>query len=408
MKEIEDIIQSFRKAQKAGKKTALATVVHVEGSSYRRPGARMLVTEEGELTGAISGGCLEGDALRKALLAIAQQQNKLVTYDTTDEDDIQFGVQLGCNGIVHILFEPIDPATADHPVALLEKAMSTGKETVVVTLFSLLAYDGIQPGTCLLQTQEGLYGRLANSPWENLVRKDIQEVFATQTSVVREYKQDTSVINGLIELVRPPVSLIIVGAGNDAFPLVKIAHTLGWHTTVVDGRPGHANRQRFPDVRSIITGKPEAALEQIKPGAQTAFVLMTHNYNYDKAMLRLILGQPHAYIGVLGPGRKLQRMLSELEQETGIVITDAMRSNIYGPTGLDIGAETAEEIALSIMAEIKMVLSARVGNSLRDKKGSIHQHEQYLQQHPKAANRSADPITCAVTTQFSGNNTAAT
>src|ERR1700716_4205359 len=107
MKELQDIIKTFEEAKHQGKKTALATVVHVEGSSYRRPGARMLVTEDGKLTGAISGGCLEGDALRKALLAINQQQNKLVIYDSTDEDDAKFGVQLGCNGIVYILFEPI-------------------------------------------------------------------------------------------------------------------------------------------------------------------------------------------------------------------------------------------------------------------------------------------------------------
>src|SRR5688500_8385204 len=107
-KEIENIITAFEEAKKQRRQTALATVVHVEGSSYRRPGARMLVEDNGRLTGAISGGCLEGDALRKALLAITQKQNKLVTYNTLDDDDVQFGVQLGCNGIVHILFEPID------------------------------------------------------------------------------------------------------------------------------------------------------------------------------------------------------------------------------------------------------------------------------------------------------------
>ena len=117
-KEIKDILQAFKAANAAGRQTALATVVQVEGSSYRRPGARMLVEDNGRMTGAISGGCLEGDALRKALLAIHQGQNKLVTYDTLHEDDIEFGVQLGCNGIVHILFEPIDPsqpATAGSP-----------------------------------------------------------------------------------------------------------------------------------------------------------------------------------------------------------------------------------------------------------------------------------------------------
>src|SRR3954463_14449770 len=116
MKEIQAIIQAFAEAQQQGKQTALATVVHVQGSSYRRPGARMLVTDDGQLTGAISGGCLEGDALCKALLAISQQRNKLVTYDTTDENDVTLGVQLGCNGIVHILFEPILPELENHPI----------------------------------------------------------------------------------------------------------------------------------------------------------------------------------------------------------------------------------------------------------------------------------------------------
>src|SRR5215217_3941554 len=108
-KEIKDIVAAFEEAMRAGRKTALATVVHVEGSSYRRPGARMLVEDNGKITGAISGGCLEGDALRKALLAINQQQNKLVTYNTLHDDDVDFGVQLGCNGSVHILFEPFLP-----------------------------------------------------------------------------------------------------------------------------------------------------------------------------------------------------------------------------------------------------------------------------------------------------------
>src|ERR1700759_2317389 len=121
MKEIRDIIRAYEGAQREGKRSALATVVHVEGSSYRRPGARMLVTEDGQLTGAISGGCLEGDALRKALYAINQQQKKLVTYDTTDEDDITFGIQLGCNGIVHILFEPIDDTRPYNPIQLLRE-----------------------------------------------------------------------------------------------------------------------------------------------------------------------------------------------------------------------------------------------------------------------------------------------
>ena len=148
-KEISDILASFREAHSKSRRTALATVVHVEGSSYRRPGARMLIEDNGKITGAISGGCLEGDALRRALLAINQQQNKLVTYNTLHEDDVDFGVQLGCNGIVHILFEPIDPARPNNPIALLEKCLMERKDAVVVTMFSLKNFYGHQPGTCI-------------------------------------------------------------------------------------------------------------------------------------------------------------------------------------------------------------------------------------------------------------------
>lgn len=403
MKEIEDIIQSYKQAQAAGKKTALATVVHVEGSSYRRPGARMLVTEDGELTGAISGGCLEGDALRKALLAISQQKNKLVTYDTTDEDDIQFGVQLGCNGIVHILFEPIDAALADHPVALLEKASLAEKDTVIVTLFSLSAYDGLQPGTCALYYEGDMSKRVGYPDLEPAIAKDAATVLQNKNSQLGQYKWEDATVSGLIEWLAPPVSLIIVGAGNDVFPLVQMALIAGWHTTVADGRPGHANRQRFPDVRHIITGKPDMVMQQLPMGAQTAVLLMTHNYNYDKAMLALLLQQHCPYIGVLGPSKKMERMLNELTTETGLVVDESMRSRIYGPTGLDIGAETAEEIALSVMAEIKMVLSGKNGQPLREKQGPIHGQVHATLRYEKNAFPD-DPITCAINEQLSDNN----
>src|ERR1700739_2572556 len=155
MKEIIDIVAAYEVAVKAGKKTALATVVLVEGSAYRRAGARMLINEDGQLTGAISGGCLEGDALRKSLHAINQQQNKLVTYDTTDEDDLQFGVQLGCNGIVHILFEPIPDGAGDNPLQLLRQLAGERKDAVLVTLFSP-DHAEMQPGTCLLYREDGV------------------------------------------------------------------------------------------------------------------------------------------------------------------------------------------------------------------------------------------------------------
>src|SRR5690349_22278176 len=124
MKEIAEIINAYDKAKSEGKKTALVTLVHVDGSSYRRPGARMLVTDDGELTGAISGGCLEGDALYKAMAVLLKQQSKLVTYDTSDEEDATIGIQLGCAGIIQVLFEPIDSNDQNNPIQLLKKAVA--------------------------------------------------------------------------------------------------------------------------------------------------------------------------------------------------------------------------------------------------------------------------------------------
>lgn len=373
MKEILDIINAYTIAAAAGKRMALATVVHVEGSSYRRPGARMLVTDDGNLTGAISGGCLEGDALRKALLVINQQQNKLVTYDTSDDDDAKFGVQLGCNGIVHILFEPIDPRQDVHPVNLLKELSAKRQEGVLVTLFSLSHPHDPVPGTCLLiLPKTAVSGRLSGKESDPELLQDANHGLLTRKSSIKDYGSAGSSITAFIEFIQPPVSLVIVGAGNDTFPLVAIGNTLGWQVTVADGRASHASLQRFPHVANLIVAKPGHVLSQLDIDEQTVFVLMTHNYNYDLALLKqLVLQEPCRYIGSLGPKKKLERMINDLNAE-GLHLTTAQLGKIYGPVGLDIGAETAEEIALSVAAEIKKVLSGSAGLSLREKQAPIH------------------------------------
>jgi xanthine dehydrogenase accessory factor len=369
IKEIIDIIRAFKEAHRQGRQTALATVVHVEGSSYRRPGARMLVEDNGKLTGAISGGCLEGDALRKALQAIQQGQNKLVTYNTLEDDDVEFGVQLGCNGIVHILFEPIDPVQIDHPIVLLESVLLQRRDAVLVTLFSLKNFYGHQPGTCFFFDGTSTQGAINVGNLDTEIKKAAATVLASKSSLINQYGELTA----FVELLQPQVSLIIVGAGNDALPLVEMAAVLGWQITLIDGRATHANRQRFAKAHTIIAAKPDEAIQQVVVDERTVFVLMTHNYNYDLAIMRLLLQKQCRYIGTLGPKKRLERLLAEL-QDGGIVITAEHRAMIYGPTGLDIGAEAAEEIALSILAEIKAVLATRPGTFLRDRLEGIHSH----------------------------------
>jgi xanthine dehydrogenase accessory factor len=370
MREILAILKSFEKAEQEGKRSALATVVRVEGSSYRRPGARMLVTDDGILTGAISGGCLEGDALRKALSAINQQENKLVTYDTTDEDDAKFGVQLGCNGIVHILFEPIDSSEALNPIKLLKALVAERSNAVLATLFSLS--EALQPGTGLLFRPDSVNSRFSQA--ESCLVVDSAEVFMNERSIFKTYPKG---VEAFLEFLPPNLHLVIAGAGNDSQPLVELASVLGWQISVLDGRPAYASTGRFYKADQVLVVKPEQVFDHLSIDPQTVFVLMTHNYNYDLALMKLILEREFSYLGMLGPKKKLERMFGELE-DAGLSISDEKRAKVHGPVGLDIGAETAEEIALSIVAEIKAVLSGRSAKFLKDKIAPIHVRESIL------------------------------
>src|SRR5665213_410285 len=290
MKEIREIIRAYDAAAHAGKKSALAEVVHLEGSSYRRPGARMLVTDDGELTGAISGGCLEGDALRKAMLVLSQQQSKLVTYDTSDEDDAAIGIQLGCAGIIQVLFEPIDPNNMNNPIQLLRKAIAIRQDVVIVTLFSLKDKRNAQPGTCLLIESNGnITGSIPYPDLEGLIMQDVKMLMQQEQSFFRQYEGKGIEVTAFIEFLKPPVSLVVVGAGNDAIPMMQIADTIGWDVRVVDGRNTHAKPERFVSACQVLVSKPEKALERIPIDDQTVFVMMTHNYNYDKALLKSLL-----------------------------------------------------------------------------------------------------------------------
>lgn len=373
MKEIKDIINAYDAALAERKKTALATVVHVEGSSYRRPGARMLVREDGMLTGTISGGCLEGDALRKALLAIHENKNKLVTYDTTNEDDATFGVQLGCNGIVHILFEPLNDLQKNNPLQLLRTVSAQRSDAVLVTLFSLQKKQDQLGTVCSMISTGDFENEREGIPEEikQTILDDATSALMTQSSIIKTYNRIDQELNAFIQLVHPSVSMIIFGAGNDAIPLVTIGRLSGWDVTVIDGRATHATTRRFAEADKVQVLKAEESLKNITMDKLTVCVLMTHNYNYDLEVLRRLLLTECHYIGILGPKKKLGRMMDELS-ESGITFTPEQLKKVYSPVGLDIGAESAEEIALSVAAEIKSVLAGTNAQSLRDKHDPIH------------------------------------
>ena len=369
MKEIQSIIQAYESSRSEGQKVALATVVQVDGSAYRRPGARMLVTQEGQLTGAISGGCLEGDALRKAQTAIFQQKSILVTYDTTDEDDQKFGVGLGCNGIIHVLIEPIDFQSTINPIELLKIAVKERVVCQLITVFSVKYSKQEQVGTKVLLKGNQTFGDaklLEKSLWER-IENEI-EFSDKSTHIIRSYK-DLDDVQVFIEAIKPGIRILIFGAGNDTIPLAKIASILGLEVTLIDGRKNLATAQRFPTAKRIVTGSGDQVVQDLDTDSFTAALLMTHNFEYEAQVLKDLMPLDLLYIGILGPKKKSEKLIERLENQ-GLTVD---QTAIYSPMGLDIGAEGSEEIALSILAEVKAVLAKKQGTFLREKDGPIHE-----------------------------------
>jgi xanthine dehydrogenase accessory factor len=369
MKELHQIIKAYEVCKSENQAMALATVVQVDGSAYRRPGARMLVTQEGNLTGAISGGCLEGDALRKAQAVIFQQKSMLVTYDTTDEDDQKFGVGLGCNGIIHVLIEPIKLENPENPVELIKKALADREPSLLLTLFSVPRSKAEQIGTVYLKKNEQVFGGLSRVPEDFIpvLEKEITE-FDQPQNVIKAFP-DFHQLSVFFEVIRPSTRILLFGAGNDTVPVARIAEILGFELVLIDGRKNLATHARFPSASQIIQGSAEDVVVQFETDQNTVALLMTHNFEYELIVLEKLLSCQIPYIGILGPRRKTEKLIQRLEVKGKTVYTD----NIYAPIGLEIGAESSEEIALSILAEIKAVLNKKEPIFLRNKQGPIHE-----------------------------------
>lgn len=306
----------------------LATLVSVEGSSYRRPGARMLVPRRGRRIGSISGGCLEEDVIAHAKKVAAAGQPLLVVYDTAAENDLIWGVGMGCHGVVRVLLEPL-PALPDWAIRLRDN-LRAGAPTDIAVVWSGPPES--------MGTRLGPAGELGG-------------VFA--------------------EHVEPAPSLTVYGAGDDARPLVSLALELGWTVTVADSRRTMATRSRFPGASCLVVGPPEELVARSAPRPGSLAVVMTHRYSHDVPILRDLLPLPVSYLGLLGPRMRAERIFGELEKE-GMVLTAEIRGRLRAPVGLDLGAEGAQEVALSIVAEMKAALSGRDGRPLRERTLPIH------------------------------------
>jgi xanthine/CO dehydrogenase XdhC/CoxF family maturation factor len=311
----------------------------------------MLVVEDGETIGSVSGGCLERDVIRRSLAALAHQQPELVTYDTAEDDE----VGAGCLGQISIFVEPAD---GSH-LAILERWQAKRLQGVVATVVG-----GEAIGARLLLSEQG---ELAGDLVQPDVADGARAALAARSSILRRVGSSQV----WFEVITPAPRLVLFGAGHDAEPLAAQAKLLGWHLTVIDVGGGNRTRARFASADSVLIAGPEEACARLSFAPDMNVVLMTHNRARDRRLLELLLPSPVGYLGMLGPRTRAEALLAEL-REAGHVFDTA---RLHAPIGFDIGAETPAEIAVAVVAEIRAFLAGRTGGPLRDRRQPIHAHE---------------------------------
>ena len=375
MSDIQALLKAYNEVKRCGQSAALATVVNANGSTYRRPGARMLVTGSGQTVGMISGGCLEHDVMEHAKQVMQSGKPRLITYDTTADEAIVWGLGLGCNGIVQILIEPLAVACAFNPLTLLAECFEWQQHAVLATVFTVEGVVNLKSGERLLYHPHGTVSHNIDDPnFVLALLPNVQAVFATQRYTVKSYAWSMGRVSVLLEWLAPPPSIVIFGAGQDAVPVAQLAKTLGWQVTIVDCRSSALTQTRFPMADQVLLTRRDTVHEQIQITTTTIAVVMTHHYLDDAALLNLLLSSPAQYIGILGPKHRTERLLRTLQQEDAIKINQAWE-RLHAPTGLDLGAETPEAIALSIVAEIQAVLTQHPGGFLKHRQGAIHRRQ---------------------------------
>ncbi|MBK8914547.1 MAG: XdhC family protein [Phycisphaerales bacterium] len=366
MSELEQIIRGWRAAQARGAESLLATVVRVGGSTYRRPGARMLLTRDGERVGAISGGCLEREVGRKAWWRTERERAAVVRFDTSADDDVAFAFGLGCQGVVWVLLERGEDAAllldvtgqrlAQRHTTIAATIIESADPALRVGARALLSPDGALlagelPGSALFASRNRLTGLVPSAPTSRF--------------------QLDSGLTLFLERIAPPPTLVICGSGYDVAAMIAAGLHVGWRVVVcADGAAG-MDAARAAGASEVLGGAAEVVGAQIETDDCTAIVLMTHNFSADVAWLRHWATTGADYIGLLGPASRAAALCAEMEKH-GVALTDSLRSRLFGPVGLDLGAETPSEIAASVIAEILAIRNRRSAGPLRDLGRPIH------------------------------------
>jgi xanthine dehydrogenase accessory factor len=368
-----DVLRAIEEGLARGQRMALATIVSVRGSTYRREGARLLVPENGKPVGNISGGCLEGDVRATAAEVMKDGTPRLVHFDLTADDEVVWGWGLGCNGVVDVFIEPADGAATT--ASALRKAIDEDATLAVVTVVEATGVAGNGPGPIpppghriLVRPDGSTEGTLGDAALDDRAAAEALRALADERSGM---VAPADGVRAFVEALVPPPRLLVCGAGHDAIPLVGFMAGLGWRVEVIDDRPAFLKARRFPGAARLVQTEPGEAAGNAGVDDRTYVVVMSHNFLRDKDYLRALLASPARFVAMLGPAVRTERIFQELQAE-GTAIGQTDRERVRAPAGLDLGAEGAEEIATAICAEIVAVKRGRGAGFLKDRPGPIH------------------------------------
>jgi xanthine/CO dehydrogenase XdhC/CoxF family maturation factor len=353
----------------AGRQAALATVVRIQGSAYRRPGAKMLVADDGAVTGGVSGGCLEADVRENGLAVLHSGVPRLLHYDTGDDDGTVWGLGLGCNGAVDIFVQPATTALARALGARLRTLLDGEAPFAVATAVAAPAERAadVLGRSVVVAPDDGPAGSTGDAAVDRWVATNAAELLAAGESVLHA----AASLQVFVEVLTPPPRLLVFGAGDDAMPLARYARDAGFRVTVVDHRPAYLAPERFVEGILLRQARAEQGLADLPLGRDTYAVVKTHALHHDREWVRCLIESPVAYVGILGPRARTEEILSQL----GVPAEPAEPAGggrVFGPVGLDLGADGPEQIAVSIVAEVLALRAGREPRHLRDTEGAIH------------------------------------
>ncbi|MGH8496792.1 MAG: XdhC family protein [Gammaproteobacteria bacterium] len=379
---LSGLLDAYQAQREQNRPFVLATIMAAQGSTYRKPGARMLIDADGRCFGLLGGGCFEGDLVERARDVLADGLTRVVAYDMRGADDNLWGLGLGCNGAVRVLLQRLAADNDFAPLAALADAASRRRPCVVSTVVDCERCADLLGATIVVREENGdipdfdrylpvagpPHSKSGMSPFSPFFNEgspalpdDIQRrartVLRERRSRLLMHGSGQSTITVFHHFVPPPPHILVLGAGVDAEPVVRFAKGLGWRVTVADHRPAKA--ENFPDADTFVAATPESLDGTINTGDFAAAVVMSHKLERDRLYLMALARSEIPYIGLLGPAARRRSLLDSLGEDAGRI-----EARTYGPVGLDIGAETPEEIALSIVAGIQAVIGGREGGFL--------------------------------------------